>query len=167
MVERCAGLLQRVAGDHAIQIAYGEAAALPVRVPAESVERILVNLVRNAAAAMEGLSGGPIRIGVGVPPASARPWPFQHVCLTVEDSGCGMNSAALERLLGSGAGPARSRHGIGFRVVRELVRSSRGELFVTSRPGEGTRVEIECPVAPLTEESAAQSRGARRTTWQS
>src|ERR1019366_3016996 len=53
IVERCSGLLSRVAGGRAIEITYGEAAAVPVSVAEEAVERILVNLVRNAAAALE------------------------------------------------------------------------------------------------------------------
>jgi len=53
IVERCSGLLSSVAGGRSVEVSYGEAAALPVRVAAESVERILVNLVRNASRALE------------------------------------------------------------------------------------------------------------------
>jgi signal transduction histidine kinase len=52
IVERCSGLLGRVACGRTVEIGYGVAAAVPVRVEEETVERILVNLVRNAAAAL-------------------------------------------------------------------------------------------------------------------
>jgi signal transduction histidine kinase len=52
IVERCSGLLRRVACGRAIEIHYGAAAPVAVQVPEEAVERILVNLVRNAAAAL-------------------------------------------------------------------------------------------------------------------
>jgi signal transduction histidine kinase len=52
IVKRCSGLLSRVANGRAIEIGYGPAASLPVLVDEEAVECILVNLVRNAAAAM-------------------------------------------------------------------------------------------------------------------
>jgi signal transduction histidine kinase len=52
IVERCSGLLVRVACGKTIEISYGVAAAVPVRIEEEAVERILVNLVRNAAAAL-------------------------------------------------------------------------------------------------------------------
>jgi signal transduction histidine kinase len=160
MVERSAALLHCVASGQVIEIVYGDASALAVRVPAQSVERILVNLVRNAAAAM-GRRRGNMRVGVGLQPGDAlrtRPWPFQRVRLTVEDSGCGMAPAAVQRLLAS-SDPLASHlpcsHGIGFRVVRELVEASRGDLWIQSRPGQGTRVEIEWPVAQLEGQASA------------
>ena len=52
IVERSSGLLRQVACGRAIEICYGAAALVPVRVAEEAVERILVNLVRNAAAAL-------------------------------------------------------------------------------------------------------------------
>jgi len=201
VVERCAGLLSRVAGGRTIEVSYGPAAAVPVRVAEETVERILVNLVRNAAAGLAGsppacrpvkdLTGscvcaaesgvegngayspvpgtrvsvretnadgladvtpGTIRIGVGLlvnRVGEARPWPFRRVRLTVEDSGCGMTPGHLEWLLGGGRAPGRGNHGIGFRVVRELVAASDGELKAMSAPGTGTRVQIEWPMAAM------------------
>ncbi|HWZ00885.1 MAG TPA: hypothetical protein VNX17_07390, partial [Edaphobacter sp.] len=48
VVDRCRGLLSRVAG-RSVEISYGVGAFQPVRVPVEAVERILTNLVKNAA----------------------------------------------------------------------------------------------------------------------
>jgi signal transduction histidine kinase len=167
MVERSAALLHCVASGQAIEIVYGDASALAVRVPAESVERILVNLVRNAAAAM-GRRRGHIRVGVGLQPGDAlriRPWPFQRVRLTIEDSGCGMAPAEMQRLLAD-SDPLASHlpcsHGIGFRVVRELVEASRGDLWIQSGPGQGTRVEIEWPVARVEGQEPVNAEAARR-----
>jgi signal transduction histidine kinase len=90
-----------------------------------------------------------IRIGVGVLAnrvGDPKPWPFRRVRLTVEDAGCGMTQEQLERLLSFGRAPARGGHGIGFRVVRELVAGSDGDLRVMSVPGSGTCVQIEWPM---------------------
>ena len=203
IVERCAGLLSRVAGGRVIELNYGEAATVPVAVEEEAIERILVNLVRNAASALRvadqraadqsaadpsdqtessgpsndphsdssaadryratGLGAvlhrtpdptadeipGTIRIGVGFVVDRAndpKPWPIRRVRLTVEDSGCGMTQQQLERILYGDRAPSRGSHGIGFRVVRELVASSGGDLGVMSACGSGTRVQIEWPV---------------------
>ena len=180
ILERCSGLLSRVAGGRPIEVTYGVAAAVPVRVDEEAVERILVNLVRNASAALgTGCTGsgcgedvfgsvrerfseethdeapGAIRIGVGSlvnRVGDPKPWPFRRVRLTVEDSGCGMTAEQAERLLCGGRAPSRGSHGIGFRVVRELVAASDGvDLRVMSTPGTGTRVQIEWPVAVLSD----------------
>jgi signal transduction histidine kinase len=58
-------MLGQVAGGRAIEVSYGAAASMPVLVSEETVERVLVNLVRNAAAALEmragpggGMAGG-------------------------------------------------------------------------------------------------------------
>jgi len=208
VVERCAGLLSRVAGGRSIELSFGAAAAVPVRVAEEVVERILVNLVRNAAAALAGYppSSGPgkelgaytpaakgangatsvprgthvwireasadglaevvpgtIRIGVGLlvdRVGAARPWPFRRVRLVVEDSGCGMEPEQLEWLLRGGRAPARSNHGIGFRVVRELVEASGGELRAMSALGTGTRVQVEWPMAALASLESGHGVGA-------
>jgi len=174
-VQRCTGLLRCIAEEHTLEITYGEPASLPVRVPAESIERILVNLVRNAAAALSGMRGT-IRVGVGLLPedegGNLRPWPFQRVRMMVEDSGRGMEPAEVEYLLRS-RGPLHTGHGIGFRVVRELVEASDGELSVTSQPGRGTRVVMEWPVAQPAEEkrsipdASAMTTDSRRAPWQS
>ena len=157
IVEHCTGLLSRVAGGREIEVRFGEAATVPVAVPEEAVERILVNLVRNAAAAMTARfpTAGPgtlpatIRVGVGMLAnrvGDPKPWPFRRVRLTVEDSGCGMMREQLERLLSPGRAPARGGHGIGFRVVQELVAASDGDLRVMSELGCGTCVQIEWPM---------------------
>jgi signal transduction histidine kinase len=59
IVERSSGWLRRVGGGRAIEIHYGAAASVPVRVPEEAVERILVNLVRNAATALDRRGSAP------------------------------------------------------------------------------------------------------------
>jgi signal transduction histidine kinase len=203
VVERCSGVLGRVAGGRAIEINYGAAASVPVRVGEEAVERILVNLVRNAAAALsksapahppehnaggnspedvERSAGtdsvcerpanptanqtpGAIRIGVGLlvnRVGDPRPWPFRRVRLTVEDSGCGMAAEQLERLLSGSRAPSRGSHGIGFRVVRELIAASDGDLRVMSAPGIGTWVQIEWPMVAASMTETADGPGAFR-----
>ncbi len=190
IIERCSGLLSQVAGGRAIEVSCGTAASFPVAVGGEAVERILVNLVRNSAAAMRGpeRSDGPaggamgcavrgkvleriadgtadetpgaIRIGVGVPinrMDDPRPWPLRRVRLTVEDSGCGMVPEQIERILSGYRAPTRGSHGIGLRVVRELVAASAGDLRVMSAPGIGTRVQIEWPASAGLQEAAADS----------
>jgi hypothetical protein len=108
---------------------------------------------------------GAIRVGVGLLVSRVgdpMPWPFQRVRLAVEDSGCGMTPEQLERVL-SGAVPApRGKRGIGLRVVRELVAASKGELRMMSAPGIGTRVQIEWPMAAVSDgECADEEPGSR------
>jgi signal transduction histidine kinase len=102
---------------------------------------------------------GVIRIGVGVVSHrldGSMPQPLRRVRLTVEDSGCGMAQEQLERVLGGLRETSRDSHGIGFRVVRELVAASSGDLRVMSAPGVGTRVQIEWPATDVSCVDAAQ-----------
>jgi signal transduction histidine kinase len=190
IVDRCSGLLGQVAGGRAIEVSYGDAASVPVIVPEETIERILVNLVRNAAAGLKESDGGAtrhwpaggrimsesvvvheasdltedetpgaIRIRAGLPVSRAgdsRPWPLRRVRLTVEDSGCGMTLAHLDQVLNPSKAPPRGRHGMGLRVVRELVAASGGELRMLSAPGIGTQVQIDWPAAPTTPSEAIE-----------
>lgn len=158
IVEKCSGLLRRVANGRTLAVEFGPAAGAPVRVSEESVERILVNLVRNSAAAMDAdaersdAKRGAIRIKLGMMASRVgelRPWPFQHVRLSVEDCGCGMSPRQVERLMSGLRSPSSGSHGIGFSVVRDLAAGSGGNLQVVSAEGAGTQVQIEWPVATL------------------
>jgi two-component sensor histidine kinase len=159
---RLRGLLGTLAHG-ALEVDMGDRASLPITAPAEAVERILVNLVSNAATAIRG--GGAVRIRAGVhseasPGAQSgaqsraqpecEPGEPPIVVLTVDDSGCGMSAAEVQAALGAAVSSRRyglqqhgpGRHGLGLSIVRELVASSGGRLMIYSRPGTGTRIEI-------------------------
>jgi light-regulated signal transduction histidine kinase (bacteriophytochrome) len=66
------------------------------------------------------------------------------VVMTVKDRGCGMDQAAVLRLMQAGGGVSSANgRGVGFRVVRELAAVSGGVLSIESEPGAGTSVSVE------------------------
>ena len=148
VVERCKGLLSKVAGQK-IEVTYGVGAYRPVGISAEAVERILTNLVKNAAEATPWV--GTISVSV----EGRTEWSEvagdglqQRVVLTVRDRGCGMDSATVKRLMqGGGAASAgmstTGGQGLGFRVVRELVAISGGCLNIESQVEVGTSISVE------------------------
>ena len=148
VVDRCRGLLSRVAG-RTVEISYGVGAFQPVRVPVEAVERILTNLVKNAAEAtpwvgaisihVEGVTECSGRDGFGNEDDQSR----RRVVLTVRDRGCGMDQAAVCRLMQAGGISSANGRGLGFRVVRELVAMSGGCLNIESQPEVGTSISAE------------------------
>jgi C4-dicarboxylate-specific signal transduction histidine kinase len=143
IVDRCKGLLSRVAG-RTVETSYGLGAFQPVNVPAESVERILTNLVKNAAEAslwadaitihVEGVKGW-----ADVAGEDGR----RRVAVTVRDKGRGMDEAAVQRLMEGTGTSQRQGRGLGFRVVRELVAISGGCLSIESEMGAGTSISAE------------------------
>ena len=143
VVDRCRGLLSRVAG-RTVEISYGVGAFLPVRVPVEAVERIVTNLVKNAAEATPWVGAISIDIeGVVQQPERQDEEGRRRVVLTVRDRGCGMDQAAVRRLLQAGGISSANGRGLGFRVVRELVAMSGGCLNIESQPEMGTSISVE------------------------
>ncbi len=135
VVERCQGLLGKIAGRK-VEIVWNAGGFQAVDVPAEAVERIVTNLVKNAAEAT--LGDGVVLVSVkGLMTDGVR-----RVVLTVSDSGCGMNAEMLKALRDGGITRGGGR-GIGFSVVRELVAMSDGCLEIASEPGVGTSVSVE------------------------
>jgi signal transduction histidine kinase len=152
VVERCRGLLNRVAG-RVVKITWNSSSFRPVSVASEAVERIVTNLVKNAAEAMTG--EGTILLSLrGLGDRRAR-----RVVMTVSDTGCGMSDERVRALQQLGSlpdvsgssvdgrvgvdGRLANGRGIGFRVVRELVALSGGCLEIASELGVGTRVSVE------------------------
>jgi len=143
VVDRCRGLLSRVAG-RTVEVSYGVGAFQPVRVPVEAVERILTNLVKNAAEATPWVGAISIHVeGVTEAVETESEETRRRVVMTVRDRGCGMDQAAVKRLMQAGGISSGNGRGLGFRVVRELVAISGGCLRVESQPDVGTSISAE------------------------
>jgi C4-dicarboxylate-specific signal transduction histidine kinase len=123
--------------------------------PADILERITVNLVRNAAEA--------IRLHRSVQPPSITLPPGEiyvnlsviadRVQLTVQDNGPGMPPAIAAAYLQPTQLPQGATRGLGHRIVHELATSSEGQLSIRVRPGFGTTfcVKWAIPSNMLTE----------------
>jgi signal transduction histidine kinase len=152
VVDRCRGLLGRVAG-RTVEISYGMGAFQPVRVPVEAVERILTNLVKNAAEATPWVGAISIHVeGVTEQPKDEGDGQRRRVVMTVRDRGCGMDQAAVRRLMQAGGISSANGRGLGFRVVRELVAMSGGCLTIESQPEVGTSISVEWYAVKRTED---------------
>src|SRR3984885_6830749 len=129
--------------------------AVIVRTDANQLETALLNLAVNARDAMP--HGGTITISVGVEQVkSVHPTnlpPGQFACLSVSDTGMGMDEATLARSTepffttkGIGKGT-----GLGLSMVDGLTGQSGGRLIVQSVPGRGTTMELWFPITTLVE----------------
>ncbi|WP_457093990.1 ATP-binding protein [Microvirga sp. P5_D2] len=130
------------------------------RVDAVQLELALLNLVVNAQVAMP--DGGTVTIagreqGAGLGQTSGLSL-GQSVCLSVTDSGQGMDAATLTRATepffttkgGKGTG-------LGLSTVHGLAAQSGGRLVLKSREGESTTAEIWLPAVHAQEATPAVS----------
>jgi PAS domain S-box-containing protein len=124
-----------------------------VMVDANQLELALLNLVVNARDAMP--RGGTITIGARED-HQGKESGFaigRHVCLSVADTGEGMDDETLGRaqepfFTTKGVGKGT---GLGLSMVHGLAEQSNGRLVLKSRKGQGTTAEIWLPVTDATQ----------------
>lgn len=132
-----------------------------VHADANQLEMALLNLAVNARDAMP--DGGCIVITAHEEVVRARSRSKlkagRYVCLSVEDTGEGMDSATLRRAMepffttkGVGRGT-----GLGLSMVHGMTEQSGGRFFLKSQKGEGTTAEIWLPAA----KAARPAQGGR------
>ena len=128
-----------------VEVALGDALG-PVNADANQLELALLNLAVNARDAMPG--GGTLRFAAHSEEVQAGNalvlGPGKYVCLTVSDTGAGMDAETLKRCIepfftskGIGEGT-----GLGLSMVHGMMRQLGGALNITSAPGHGTTMEL-------------------------
>ncbi|CAM5775498.1 histidine kinase [Labrys miyagiensis] len=165
-----------------LQTSIGPMITIDTRFPAElepacsdrhQLESALVNLVVNARDAMP--NGGIVTISAfaetvrGGHPTRLRPG--RYVCLSVEDTGTGMDETTLAKATepffttkGVGKGT-----GLGLPMIHGLAEQSGGRLTLESKPGKGTTARIWLPSATpaagneTTPEPAAEAPAVNRS----
>jgi signal transduction histidine kinase len=127
------------------------------------IEQVVLNLVSNARAAIEG--EGAITVSTRVvgrgdvgPEAAAGSDALRWLRLSVEDTGGGMDEATLSRLFQPffTTRAEQKGTGLGLYTTSLLVRQMGGAIAVASRQGEGATFTIDLPctdavVPPATE----------------
>ena len=116
------------------------------------LHQVLMNLCTNAAHAIDDEHGvialAQTQIDVGDDSLHGELLPGRYVCLTVSDTGHGMDHATLAHVFepffttkGPGVGT-----GLGLAVVHGIVKSHEGAITVDSAPGRGTTFRLFFPL---------------------
>lgn len=145
-------LLAALAGPSVIVTVDTEGGALPVRMNGEDLTRILVNLIKNSAEAME--KGGRIRIALRETAGAGGA--VERLRLAIEDSGPGIAAETREAIFESGyttrgerggnkGGWTAHHRGLGLAITRSLVEAAGGTIAACPIE-KGARIEIELPV---------------------
>ncbi|RJP76600.1 MAG: GAF domain-containing protein [Candidatus Zixiibacteriota bacterium] len=113
---------------------------MPLRGDADQLQQMLMNLIINAAHALEDQGRGTLSVGTEVHGDKA--------VVYVEDSGPGIPEAVRAKIFepyfttkGEGKGT-----GLGLSIVKNIVRVHDGELLLDTEVGRGTRFEIHLPM---------------------
>ena len=157
-------MLQRTLGED-IQFQFNYAPSLPtVWADPDLIEQVVTNLAVNARDAMS--QGGTLLISTALVDidkvyvdrrAEARPGPA--VCLTMIDTGCGMDQVTLSRIFepffttkefGKGTG-------LGLATVYGIVKQHLGWIEVQSQLGQGTTFKIYLPPGEQTPQPPADT----------
>jgi two-component system cell cycle sensor histidine kinase/response regulator CckA len=159
-----AKMLERTLGEH-IHLKFELSQKLPsIRADLGMTEQIIMNLAVNARDAMPG--GGDLTVRTDVTEigdsyvarnAEARPGVF--VCLSVTDTGCGMDEAVLSRIfepffttkeVGKGTG-------LGLATVYGITRLHNGWIEVASQVGKGSTFKVFVPATTRKPEAVADT----------
>ncbi len=153
----CCDLLALQANEAGVALERVPACELPeIVADKRALNQILLNLLSNAIRFTD--RGGRVTVGAR---AEAG-----NIVFVVEDNGVGINDEDLARV-GEPYFQARAsynrRHGgtgLGFSIVKGLVKLHGGEVTIHSRVGEGTRVSVRLPLdcerAPRAKQHSAQ-----------
>ena len=145
VLRNCASLLEKQALFHNIQITYDPDASLPKAVIDPSqVERVFINLIVNAAEAMEGK--GKLALSTRFDPTD------NFVELEFADTGPGIAKENLEKIFDPFFTTKDTGHGVGLGLAISygIIKEHNGTISVESEAGKGTIFTVRLPV--VTEE---------------
>ena len=154
LIDDLSGFLRRILPADVEIVTASEDELPDVRADVHATEQILFNLVTNARDAMP--DGGVLRIEtrrVQLTDEQRQTWGStragEHVCLSVGDTGCGMDEETRTHMFEPffTTKPAGKGTGLGLSTVYGLVKQHGGGIDVDSEPGKGTRFRIYFPTS--------------------
>ena len=170
-VTNLARMLQRIIGEDVRLQLHLHSGVLPTRADAGMLDQVLMNLAVNARDAMP--AGGQLRIETQVQIVDedlarlhADATPGNYVCVSVSDTGCGIQPDVLPRIFEPffTTKEAGRGTGLGLAIVFGIVKQHRGWITVTTELGRGSTFQIFLPssLRELSGASAAVARTAPR-----
>lgn len=171
-VRDMAGLLQ-ISIPKTIDLQLDLQEGLPsIAIDPGQLQQIVLNLVMNGAEAVAEGRRGAVSVSTGVRQIAApftdelgtETPPGTYVYINVSDTGQGMDAATRARMFDPFFTTKFTGRGLGLAAVSGIVRSSKGAITVVTAPGEGCRITVLLPVAPVREGIEPGRSGAERAS---
>ena len=164
-VVQTTAMLRRIIGEDIALLTEMQPDVKQIYADPVNVDQVIMNLALNARDAMP--DGGKLVLGsrlmsIGTDDLAGRPeaTPGEYVCITVRDTGCGMDTATLARIfepffttkeMGRGTG-------MGLATVYGIVKQHGGWVEVESEVGRGTTFSVYFPVSDGSESTQDDQR---------
>ncbi len=125
----------------------------PVRIDADQLAQVLLNLAVNARDAMPDggridVATSNVEVAAGAVGRVAGLAPGRYVALSVRDRGCGMTEEVRARIFEPFFTTKETGTGLGLATVYGIVRQAGGDIRVESEPGRGSTFTVYLPAAP-------------------
>jgi two-component system NtrC family sensor kinase len=146
VVSDCLSLVEHRAVFHNIEIARKLPAGLPkVVIDPSQMEQVFVNLIMNAAEAMDG--SGRLTVSTGLDPTG------EFVEVNFADTGHGITEENIERIFDPFFTTKEVGHGtgLGLAISYGIVKEHEGTISVVSREGKGATFTVRLPAASTEE----------------
>ncbi len=133
MLKRIYQLMQGEIRNRGLDLVLEQSKNGPLTITAdpELIEMVLINLLKNALQAVEGLEGGEVVIGSGLTDNL-------RVYIKVADNGPGIIPEAIERIFIPFYTTKKEGSGIGLALSRQIMQQHKGSLTVSSEPNVKT-----------------------------
>ncbi len=137
----------------------------PIRVDADQIQRLIMNILINASEAI-GDKNGEVRLSTGVMDCNEgylshsrveiKPEPGRFVFLDISDTGCGMDLETLRKVFDPFFTTKFTGRGLGLAEALGIVKGHRGALIVDSQIGKGTSVRVLFPALQEAQATSVQ-----------
>jgi signal transduction histidine kinase len=152
ILRRSVAVLAPNAAEKQIEVRVAASEPQPVWADADRIQEVITNLVGNAVKFCS--SGGRIEVKLERATSSGPRISLlgEYVLVTVEDTGLGMVPEERERVFEKFYQGTKSRSigpgtGLGLAISKEIVLHHRGEIWVESEPGVGSKFYFTLPLS--------------------
>jgi signal transduction histidine kinase len=104
------------------------------------LQQVILNLVKNAAEAMDGVCGRPRVLRV-----ESAIYDSDNVLVAVEDTGTGIDQNDLNRIFDSFYTTKSHGMGMGLSICRSIVESHGGRIWASSGDARGSIFSVKLP----------------------
>jgi signal transduction histidine kinase len=148
------GLMATSLESRAVQLVVESDSGLFIRADSGHLKQVLINLIRNAAEAMDGAGTVTLRARTARLPLGGRD--TEAVVLEVTDTGKGIPPEIEKRLFDPFFSTKETGTGLGLAVAARMVEKHGGRIEYQTRPGHGTTFGVVLPLAEQPSDKAAR-----------